>query len=36
MLSTALKLIPEPARSQAFILWFDEVSINDLPLVGGK
>jgi pyruvate, water dikinase len=36
MLSTAPRLIPEPARAQALILWFDEVSITDLPLVGGK
>jgi hypothetical protein len=36
MLSTAPRSIHEPARASAFILWFDEVSINDLPLVGGK
>jgi Pyruvate phosphate dikinase, AMP/ATP-binding domain len=36
MLSTAPRLIPEPARTQALILWFDEVSIADIPLVGGK
>ncbi len=36
MLGTAPRSIAEPARAQAFILWFDEVGINDLPLVGGK
>ena len=36
MLSTAPRSIAEPARAQALILWFDEVSLNDLPLVGGK
>ena len=36
MLSTAPRLMTEPARAQALILWFDEVSIADLPLVGGK
>ena len=36
MLSTAAKLVPETAHSPALILWFDEVSINDIPLVGGK
>ncbi len=36
MLSAAPRSIHEPARAQAFILWFDEVSINDIPLVGGK
>jgi pyruvate, water dikinase len=36
MLSTAPRLITEPARDRAFILWFDEVSIADIPLVGGK
>jgi pyruvate, water dikinase len=35
MLDTA-KLVPETARSQALILWFDEVGIADLHLVGGK
>jgi pyruvate,water dikinase len=35
MLDTA-KLVPETARSQASILWFDEVGIADIPLVGGK
>ena len=36
MLSTAPRLMTEPARAQAFILWFDEVGIADIPLVGGK
>jgi pyruvate, water dikinase len=36
MLDTAAKLVPETSRSQAFILWFDEVGIADIPLVGGK
>ncbi len=36
MLSTVPRLITEPARAQAFILWFDRVGINDIPLVGGK
>ncbi len=36
MLSTASRSIAGRARAQAFILWFDEVGINDIPLVGGK
>jgi pyruvate, water dikinase len=36
MLDTAARLVSETARSQVFILWFDEVNINDIPLVGGK
>ena len=36
MLSTAAKLVPETSHSQALILWFDEVGIGDIPLVGGK
>ena len=36
MLSTAAKLVPETAHSLALILWFGEVGINDIPLVGGK
>jgi pyruvate, water dikinase len=36
MLGTAPGSIPAAARDRAFILWFDEVGIHDLPLVGGK
>ena len=36
MLSTAPRSIHEPGRASAFILWFDEVGIDDIPLVGGK
>ncbi|WP_310415491.1 phosphoenolpyruvate synthase [Chamaesiphon sp. OTE_8_metabat_110] len=36
MLGTAPTLMTEIARDRAFILWFDEVGIDDLPLVGGK
>jgi phosphoenolpyruvate synthase/pyruvate phosphate dikinase len=36
MLSTTPRLMTEPARAQALILWFDEVSLNDLSLVGGN
>ena len=24
------------AKEKAFVLWFDEVGISDIPLVGGK
>jgi pyruvate, water dikinase len=36
MLDTTARLVPDTARSQALILWFDEVGIADIPLVGGK
>jgi pyruvate, water dikinase len=36
MLDTSAKLVPETDRAQALILWFDEVGIVDIPLVGGK
>jgi pyruvate, water dikinase len=36
MLGTAPRSIDASARAQALILWFDEVGIADLPLVGGK
>jgi pyruvate, water dikinase len=36
MLSIAPKSIAEPARDRALILWFDEVGIKDITLVGGK
>jgi pyruvate, water dikinase len=36
MLSTAPISVPETSRTQAFVLWFDEVGIGDIPLVGGK
>src|SRR3990167_1081740 len=26
----------KPSRTQKFILWFDDVGIKDIPLVGGK
>ena len=26
----------EFSREQAFVLWFDEIGINDIPIVGGK
>ena len=36
MLDTAAKMLPDTARAQALILWFDEVGIDDIQLVGGK
>lgn len=36
MLDPTTRLVPETSRSQAFILWFDQVGIDDIPLVGGK
>jgi pyruvate, water dikinase len=36
MLDPTAKMLPDPARDRALILWFDEVGIVDLPLVGGK
>jgi pyruvate, water dikinase len=35
MLDTAIGLMPT-SREQALILWFDEVGITDIPIVGGK
>ena len=36
MLDTPARLVPDIAKSQALILWFDQVGIDDIPLVGGK
>ncbi len=36
MLDSTVTRVLETAHSQALILWFDEVGIDDLPLVGGK
>jgi pyruvate, water dikinase len=36
MHDTAIGLMPETSREQALILWFDEVGITDIPIVGGK
>ena len=36
MFNTAPRPVPETTRTQAFVLWFDEVGIDDIPLVGGK
>jgi pyruvate, water dikinase len=36
MLDTAIGLMPQTSREQALILWFDEVGITDIPIVGGK
>ncbi|WP_414623934.1 phosphoenolpyruvate synthase [Calothrix sp. CCY 0018] len=32
----ANKTTGEFSREQAFVLWFDEIGINDVPIVGGK
>ena len=26
----------ESSKEQALVLWFDEIGINDIPIVGGK
>lgn len=36
MISAASRPLAETERAQAFVLWFDEVGIADIPLVGGK
>jgi pyruvate, water dikinase len=36
MLDTSPRMVSRTARDQALILWFDEVGIADLHLVGGK
>ena len=32
MLDTAARLVPDTVRSQALILWFDEVGIADIHI----
>ncbi|WP_192574938.1 hypothetical protein, partial [Haemophilus parainfluenzae] len=29
-------LSSQPSKANAFILWFEEVGIDDIPMVGGK
>ncbi|MGK7875186.1 MAG: phosphoenolpyruvate synthase [Xenococcaceae cyanobacterium] len=36
MVTTAPEKSSQPAKDKAFVLWFEEVGINDIPLVGGK
>jgi pyruvate, water dikinase len=36
MKTTAKDTLVESSKEQSFILWFDEVGIADIPLVGGK
>ncbi|AFY92315.1 phosphoenolpyruvate synthase [Chamaesiphon minutus] len=36
MLDTAAKMVPDTDRTQALILWYEEVGIDDIHLVGGK
>ena len=36
MNEVANKTTGEFSREQAFVLWFDEIGINDIPIVGGK
>ncbi|PSB56581.1 phosphoenolpyruvate synthase [Chamaesiphon polymorphus] len=36
MLGTAANLVPDTDRTQALLLWFEEVGIEDIHLVGGK
>ena len=36
MNEVANKTTREFSREQAFVLWFDEIGINDIPIVGGK
>ncbi|KGF73672.1 phosphoenolpyruvate synthase [Neosynechococcus sphagnicola sy1] len=35
-MDTDSRPVLEPSRSQAFVLWFDQVGLADIPLVGGK
>ena len=34
--STAKRQQLQSSKEQAFVLWFEEVGIADIPLVGGK
>lgn len=36
MVSVAPEQVKEPQKSEKFVLWFEEVGIEDIPLVGGK
>jgi pyruvate, water dikinase len=36
MVTIARKILSQSSKEEAFILWFDEVGIKDIPLVGGK
>ena len=36
MVNTALKRISESTKKDEFVLWFEDVGIEDVPLVGGK
>ncbi|NEQ14076.1 MAG: phosphoenolpyruvate synthase [Moorea sp. SIO3E2] len=36
MVTTAPEKAPTSAKDKAFVLWFEEVGIADIPLVGGK
>ncbi len=36
MVTTAPEKTPQSAKEKAFVLWFEEVGIADIPLVGGK
>ena len=36
MVSTAPERVTETSKDQKFVLWFEEVGIEDVPLVGGK
>ncbi|MBW4671134.1 MAG: phosphoenolpyruvate synthase [Cyanomargarita calcarea GSE-NOS-MK-12-04C] len=36
MVTVAKETFPDSSREQSLILWFDEVGIADIPLVGGK
>jgi pyruvate, water dikinase len=36
MVTIASNVLSQSSKEEAFILWFDEVGIKDIPLVGGK
>ncbi|MBL1209015.1 phosphoenolpyruvate synthase [Geminocystis sp. GBBB08] len=36
MVSTALETIEATTKQEKFVLWFEEVGIEDVPMVGGK
>jgi pyruvate, water dikinase len=36
MVTIASNVLSQSSKEEAFILWFDEVCIKDIPLVGGK
>ncbi|PAX59672.1 phosphoenolpyruvate synthase [Brunnivagina elsteri] len=36
MVTIAQNILSQSSKEEAFILWFDEVGIKDIPLVGGK